>query len=543
MGSDPILFDLIVIGGGINGAGIARDAALRGIRTCLLEQGDICNGTTRWSSRLIHGGLRYLEHAELGLVYESLHERETLLRIANHLVRPLKLMIPIYAGGRRGRFLIACGMWLYDLLSIGKSLPRHRMLSAGETAEAVPGLQRAGLMGGTTYYDGQVEFAERLVVENIIAAREAGADIRTYSRVDRILIREHCIHGVRYTDLRSEQRHDLTARVVVNAAGPWVDRVLQGMEWPLRKFMGGTKGTHIIVSRFPEAPSTACYLEARADGRPYFVIPWNGMLLIGTTDIRYDGNPGAATADDAEIEYLLNETNRFFPDAGLARRDILFSYTGVRPLPRRMKKAVGDITRRHIIKHHRRVARGLYSIVGGKLTTYRSLAEEVTNRVARRLKLPAKRCVTATLPLPGAVVDIEQIEAELAMSPDITPESRRHLLAVYGRRSLLIKKLVDEKPELGRAVCPHSHAIGAEIIFAFEQELAMTLADVLLRRTMIGLSSDLGCTALPAAIRIAREHQAWSTARADAEERRYLKEIDRLRVEPAGDSDQGPQKK
>jgi len=526
---DPDIFDLIVIGGGINGAGIARDAALRGIRTCLIEQGDICNGTTRWSSRLIHGGLRYLEHVELGLVYESLHERETLLRIATHLVQPLKLLIPVYRNSRRGRFIIACGMWLYDLLSLRKSLPRHRMLNSAAALQAMPGLNPDGLMGAATYYDAQVVFAERLVIENILAAREVGADIRTYGRVDCILTKNRSVTGVRYTDLRNERQHDVSARVVINAAGPWVDRVLRGLDSPLRKFMGGTKGTHIVVPRFSDAPEIACYLEAESDGRPYFVIPWNGMLLVGTTDIRFGGNPAAARADAREIDYLLSETNRFFPRAGLNRSSILYGYTGVRPLPRRAKKDAGDITRRHIIKHHRSVARGLYSIIGGKLTTYRHLAEEATNRVARRLKMPVQKSVTATRPLPGAAMEMKTVEEQLRGCPRITPESREHLLAVYGCRALLIKELVESEPELGEVICSHSHAIGAEIVFAYEHELATTLADALLRRTMIGLSCDQGRSALAGAIRVARNRFGWTAARADEEERRYIREVDRLR--------------
>jgi glycerol-3-phosphate dehydrogenase len=525
----PNFFDLVVIGGGINGVGIARDAALRGIRTCLVEQADICNGTTRWSSRLIHGGLRYLEHAELGLVYESLHERETLLRVAAHLVSPLQLLIPIYGDSRRGRFQIACGMWLYDLLSFTKSLPRHRMLNAGEALQFAPALDPKGLVGAATYFDAQVTFAERLVVENAVAAEAAGADIRTYCRVDRILSSQRSIRGVRMTDLRTEQQHDLTARVVVNATGPWVDRVLQGMDFPVRKFMGGTKGTHIVVPVFPGAPESGCYLEARSDGRPYFVIPWNGLLLIGTTDIRFDGNPSQARADDSEIDYLLEETNAYFPSAALKRENILYRYTGVRPLPRREKKAAGDITRRHIVKHHRRIARGLYSVIGGKLTTYRSLAEEVTDRVARRLKRASRPCVTAKVALPGAE-GLAEISDLLDGNENISPESRAHLMSVYGARSLLISGLVDEDPSLGKSICRYTHAIGAEILFAFRQEFATTLADVLLRRTMIGLAPDQGRSALPVAINVARKHLGWSAARADAEERRFLREVDTLHI-------------
>ncbi len=521
-------FDLIIIGGGINGAGIARDAAGRGLRTCLLEQGDLCNGTTRWSSRLIHGGLRYLEHAELGLVYESLHERETLLKLAPHLVQPIRLLIPVYKRARRGKFMITVGMWLYDLLSIGKSVPKHQMLDAHETLEELPALNRNGLLGAAAYYDGQVTFAERLVVENALAAQSAGAQIRTYCRVDRILTDDRRVTGVRYTDLRSDRQYDLFAPVVVNASGPWVDRVLKKIERPLRQFMGGTKGTHIIVPGFPGQPKVACYLEAESDGRPFFVIPWNGMLLIGTTDIRFDGNPGEVVAQDDEIDYLLSEANRVFPDARLDKKSIHYHYTGVRPLPRREKKAEGDITRRHIIKHHRRFAKGFYSVIGGKLTTYRNLGEDMTDRVVRRLKHRGPGCRTAKDPMPGAMIQKAAVVDELDSCDLISPESRVHLLDVYGSRSLLIRDMVKANPQLGDEICPYSHAIAAEIIFAYEHEMPTTIADVLLRRTMIGLSRDLGRSALPKALDIARRHIGWSVARADEEERRYLREIGRL---------------
>ncbi|HJP37663.1 MAG TPA: glycerol-3-phosphate dehydrogenase [Gammaproteobacteria bacterium] len=521
-------FDLIIIGGGINGVGIARDAAGRGLRTCLLEQGDLSNGTTRWSSRLIHGGLRYLEHAELSLVYESLHERETLLKIAPHLVRPIKLLIPIFSGGRRGKFMITAGMWLYDLLSIGKSVPGHEMFTAREALEVLPALNRDGLLGAAAYYDAQVTFAERLVVENALAAQASGAQILTYSRVDRILYDARRIRGVRYTDLRTDRQYDLSSPVVVNASGPWVDRVLEKNVKPPIRLMGGTKGTHIIVPAIAGQPEVACYLEAESDGRPFFIIPWNGMLLIGTTDIRFDGNPGKVIAEDDEINYLLSETNHAFPDAHLERKNIHYHYTGVRPLPRKEKKAAGDVTRRHIIRHHRREARGLYSIIGGKLTTYRSLAEEMTDRVVRHLRHKGPECQTANEPLPGAVIKVSRVADELDACDLISPESRVHLLNVYGGHALLIKKLVTADPRLGDEICQYSHAIAAEIIFAYQHEFPTTLADVLLRRTMVGLSPDLGRSALPKALDIARHHVGWSTARADEEERRYLREISRL---------------
>ena len=267
-------FALIVIGAGINGAGIARDAALRGLRVLLLDKGDVASGTTAWSSRLIHGGLRYLEHGELGLVRESLRERERLLRIAPHLVQPLPMLIPIYRGQRRGPWLIRAGMALYDALSLDKSLPRHQMLDAGAAQRRTPGLLSRGLRAAALYYDGQATFAERLALENALDARANGAQLRTYHQVDRILTAAGRATGVAGHDVSDSQSFRAEAPIVVNVAGPWVDKVLAGAPGATRtRLIGGSKGSHIVVAPFPGAPRDALYSEARQEGGPFSSSP------------------------------------------------------------------------------------------------------------------------------------------------------------------------------------------------------------------------------------------------------------------------------
>ena len=336
MGADTE-FDLAVIGAGINGAGIARDAALRGLRVVVLEQNDLCSGTSAASSRLIHGGLRYLEFGEIPLVYESLHERRNLRRIAAHLVKPLRICIPIYASAKRGPLLIRIGMIAYDLLSIRKSMPKHDMLSSDEIRSKALGLNNNGLRAGACYFDAQLTFAERLVLENLLAARSAGATIKTYHRVTAIDIQRGRVERIEYENAISGVQGSLSASVVVNAAGPWVDEVLGVATSSAKRMIGGTKGSHIVVDRFDGAPDDAFYVEAAADGRPFFVIPWNRMLLIGTTDIRYRESLDEIRASRAEIDYLLSETNRVFPSADLDIGDIHYAYAGVRPLPYRKK--------------------------------------------------------------------------------------------------------------------------------------------------------------------------------------------------------------
>src|SRR5215211_123257 len=315
-------FDVIVIGAGINGAGIARDAAMRGLTVLLIDKSDIGSGTTSASTRLIHGGLRYLEHFEFGLVRESLRERETLLKIAPHLVRPLPITIPIYKQSKRGRATVRAGMIAYDLLSVGKSLPRHRMLSRGETLKQSPGLNPDGLLGSALYFDAQVEFAERLVLENVLSTREHGAEVYTYAPVTNLTP-----SGIEF--VCEGKKRSAQASVIINASGPWVDYLLDDAP----KLIGGTKGSHIVIAPFSGAPANAIYLEAESDKRPFFIIPWNGNYLIGTTDVRFDNDPDEARSEPWEIDYLLAETNRAFPEARLRREQVLYTYSGVRPLP------------------------------------------------------------------------------------------------------------------------------------------------------------------------------------------------------------------
>jgi glycerol-3-phosphate dehydrogenase len=526
-------FDLIVIGGGINGAGIARDAAMRGLRVCLIEQADLCNATTRWSSRLIHGGLRYLEYAELGLVRESLSERDTLLRLAPHLVKLLPMLIPIYRGARRGRALIKAGLWLYDLLSAGKLMPRHQMLNVAEARARLPQLNDQGLLGAAAYTDAQLVFPERLVVENALAARRAGATIRTWTRVERILVENGEVTGVAVVASNSGRSETIAAPLVVNAAGPWVDRLMATVPGAPRRLLGGSRGSHIVVDALSGITDTACYAEAGTDGRPFFIMPWNGLTLIGTTDIPFEGDPGAAHASDAEIDYLLAETQRLFPSTKLTRRAIHYTYAGVRALPYVTGREQAAITRRHHIRHHRDVAHGLYSVIGGKLTTYRHLAEQVVDRLARKGRHDLPRCATARRPLPGAAANPAEVRETLFSATALRPAVLDRLIGLYGSRAADVAELAKRHPELAAEICPARHAIAAEVVFAFDAEFAATLADVLMRRTMLGLERDLGRSVFPAALEAARRHFGWGPARVAEEQEGYLQEVAALRLREA----------
>jgi glycerol-3-phosphate dehydrogenase len=500
-------FDIAVIGGGINGAGIARDAALRGLRVILLEKNDFGSGTTSYSSRLIHGGLRYLEYGEIPLVFESLHERRRLRHLAAHLVDQIKLTIPIYRESKRSKFIIHLGMIAYDLLSLGKKMPGHRMLSRRELLEEVPGLREEGLEGGAQYYDAQVSFAERLVLENIISAKEAGADVRNYSPVVGIVVKRGVVQGLQFADRASGREVEINVPVIINAAGPWVDRVLATVNREMPVFMGGTKGSHIVVGTFAGAPATAFYVEAHSDGRPFFIIPWNSQYLIGTTDIRYEGDPGDVTASAEEIDYLLSETNRVFPSAGLTVADIHFTYAGVRPLPKMSKGPESAITRKHIIFRHQKQARGLISIIGGKLTTYRSLAEQTVDKAATCIDAEMSRCRTRTEPLPGSS-GLDAAADRIRKVSGLSEKCVARLLSIYGSRSIEIAEQACDGGVF-EYVDESETVPVAEVVHVVRNEMAVTLVDIIHRRTMVGLLPDQGVGMAQRIARIAADELGW----------------------------------
>jgi glycerol-3-phosphate dehydrogenase len=512
-------YDVAIIGAGINGAGIARDAALRGLRVVVIEQDDLCSGTSAASSRLIHGGLRYLEFGEISLVFESLRERIVLRRIAPHLVKPLRITIPIYASGRRSRWLIRLGMIAYDLLSVGKSVAGHDMLDRAAILEAEPGLASDGLVGAARYFDAQIEFAERLVLENLLAARSAGANILTYHRVTRINIEAGEVESLDCVDLVTQQMRRIAARCIVNAAGPWVDSVLAVAGAEARRLIGGTKGSHIVVGKFAGAPRDAFYVEAAADGRPFFIIPWNDQYLIGTTDSRFDGDPGAVRASRDEVDYLLAETNRVFPAAKLGVSDVHFSYAGVRPLPKQDRGPESSITRRHIIRRHKKFARGLLSIIGGKLTTYRNLAEQTVDRIAKQLGRRLPGCRTRDTLLPGAYRSDAARDSlqSLQLTPSLSAAGIERILSVYGGRAADLVECANGTPGLLRCIDEDNAVLAVEVVFALRVEMAVTLIDIVYRRMMLGLRADQGRPCYAAIATIAAAEANWDTARRAAE--------------------------
>ncbi|MEM6254753.1 MAG: glycerol-3-phosphate dehydrogenase/oxidase [Cyanobacteria bacterium P01_D01_bin.156] len=515
-------YDVIVIGGGINGVAVAREAALKGLKAIVIEKSDFGSGTTSWSSRLVHGGLRYLEYFEFNLVRESLREREILLRTAPHLVKPIQMTIPIYAQGSRSYWEIQAGMVLYDVLSYDKSLPNHRMLGAKKLQQMFRAVEPAGCRGAAQYYDAQVEYAERLCLELVLSAQEAGASMLSYVTVAQLQRSGNRITSLLCRD--SETGEAFTVRgheqaVVINTAGPWVDQVCRsGIEGnapaPVGKTrkIGGTRGSHIIVDKFPGAPDEALYVEALTDGRPFFILPWLGMCLIGTTDIRFEGDLDKVHASNDEIDYLLNETNRVIPTAQLTRSSVRFTYAGVRPLPYTEGTKTSGITRSHVLyDHSQEGVENMVSLIGGKLTTHRQVGEEMMEAVFKKQKKKVGHSETRQAPLPGAIATSEAKTLMNSSNRDLVA----HLLSLYGARTSQVLALLEESPELGEPIVAGQPDIQAQIVYSVRSELARTYVDICRRRTAIAMRGNYGVDALPVVEAVLKHYCNWPQERCD----------------------------
>ncbi len=502
-------FDLIVIGGGIIGSGIARDAALRGLQVALFEKSDFGGGTTSASTRIIHGGLRYLEMFDFRLVRMDLREREILLRIAPHLVKPLDFLLPFYDSSLFYRTKMKVGMMLYDMLSYDKSLPNHRFLNPAEVATLEPHLKKDGLQGAVLYSDAQVDSPERLCLENIIDARQHDACTLNDAEVVGALRSNGTVEGVAVRDLLDGEELEVKGRMVVNATGPWFDRMAGILTSHTQNRVRTTKGIHIIC---PALNQRALVLFSRVDKRLFFVIPWLGHSLIGTTDTDFNQDPAQARATETDVKYLLESLEEYFPHED---SPIYFSSAGVRALVMKGGSA-SSVSRLHkIIDREQRGAPGLISVLGGKITAYRAIAEEVTDLVCTKLKVN-QSCETATLPLPGA----KKI-GTASVHSSMTREVIEHLHSLYGSRADEISHLAESEPELQKALARYSRDIAAQVVFAVREEQCLHLNDFLLRRTLLGFSRDQGSQAVEKAVLHMARELCWSEAQISAEVEAY----------------------
>jgi glycerol-3-phosphate dehydrogenase len=506
-------FDLIVIGGGINGVGITREAALQGYRVLLLEQDDICSGVSAWSGRLAHGGLRYLEHYDFALVRESLLERERLIKNAPHLAKPVPWIMPVYKHNKRGRLLVRLGMTLFDVLSFDKTSPTHRYWNRKKTIAHFPGIETSGLKGAFHYWDGQIELAERLCVENALEAIEYGAEIKTHSRVEAPIMEGNTAKGVKYRDSITGEEASAYAPVIYNVAGPWIDRVFKegaGISKQPR-LNGGTKGSHLIVDAFPGAPKEVVYYETRRDGRLILVVPWLGKYLIGTTDIRWEEEPNDARCDIGELEYLISEVNALIPKANLKVSDVLYTYSGVRPLPYEPNKNESAVTRTHILfDHSAHGINGLVTVVGGKLVTARQLSEDALVDINKRLNRKGNKNLTRNRILPGGHFhDIESLISELTQA-GASPLVAQRLSNIYGSRARDIWSIVELDPQAAKLIDPKIGLTRAEVEFVIVQEFPRTFTDLVARRLVLAFEAGHGLLLVDEIAEIAAGKLGWS---------------------------------
>ncbi|MDY7230311.1 glycerol-3-phosphate dehydrogenase [Hyalangium rubrum] len=510
-------FDLLIIGGGVAGAGAARDAALRGLRVALVEREDFASGTSSRSSRLIHGGVRYLEHGHLGLVFESSIERMRLLRLAPHLVRPLAFTWPVYKGARIPRWKLNAGLMLYDALALFRNVKSHQSLSIRQVLAAEPLVLSEGLTGGARYYDAATDDA-RLTFANALGASEAGAVVLNHASVRQLLLEEGKAVGALVVDHLSGQEVAVRARALVNATGPWSDEIRKLDSHSNREApaVRGSKGVHISVPRERIGNNEALTLLSPKDGRVMFVLPAGTHAIIGTTESATRAHPAEVRASETDVEYLLASANAFFPQAHLTRADVVSAWAGIRPLVAKGYGGAGDAgsaSREHAIDVS---PSGVIAISGGKLTTYRVMARDVVNAVERQLGLARRKAPTDTLPLPGG--DMRSLAAEMESARAITGNAdvAHHLVRAYGSRWPQVWRLAAEDAALAQPLAEGLPYLRAEAAYGVSHELVHTLADLLIRRLKVAFETrDLGLAAARVAAEVMAPRLGW-----DAEETR-----------------------
>jgi glycerol-3-phosphate dehydrogenase len=500
-------FDVLVIGGGITGAGIARDAARRGLDVALIEREDFACGTSSRSSRLVHGGVRYLEHGHLRLVFESSHERRVLLRIAPHLVRPLRFTWPVYEGARVPRWKLRAGLLLYDLLALFRNVAPHRALTAAGVADAEPQLLREGLTGGAQYHDAATDDA-RLTLATVLDAAVAGATVLNHAEVTGLLRENGRVGGVAITDRLGGRAFEIRAACVVNATGPWTD-ALRRMENPAAApAVLGSKGTHIAVPANRVGNRGAVTLLA-PDGRVMFVLPAGPCALIGTTETDTRTPPDDVRATRAEVTYLLAAANRAFPAAKLTGNDVIAAWAGIRPLAAAAHRGdANSASREHLVAQG---DGGLITVTGGKLTSYRVVARDTVDVVLRTLRRRAPHARTDRLPLAGG--DLVALDDELAAARAAAgaEDVAAWLVHAYGGAWHQVWARAEQDARLGERLAAGLPYVGAAVEHAVEVEFACTLADVLLRRTHLAFETrDHGRGVAPRVAELMAPRLGWT---------------------------------
>ncbi len=473
-------FDLLVIGGGITGAGIALDAAARGLSVALIEKDDFASGTSGKSTKLIHGGLRYLKQFEFGLVKEVGQERAVLHNLAPHLVVPEKMLLPLIEGGSMGRIMTSIGLYIYDFLADVESDDKRKMLDKEETLDIEPLLPEDRLLGGSLYAEYRTDDA-RLTIEVIKTAYLHGALPVNYVRGNEAIEKDGKIIGVKCTDQLTGKELYIKAEIVVNATGPWVDDI-RSWNGPIKgKRLYLTKGVHLVVPHAKLPVRQAIYFDVPRDKRMIFCIPRLSVTYIGTTDTYYEGDKDSIEVSEGDADYLLTAVNRTFPSVELETKDVLSSWAGIRPLIYEDGKSASEISRKDEIFT---APNGLVSIAGGKLTGYRKMAERVVDLVVEKLGTKSDSCKTREIPLTpdplGNTEKVNQFRDKLASwveAKHLPPIYVDYLLQNYGTNAEHILN------EVSPNSIPAKQLLRAELQYCITNEMVATVADFLIRRT------------------------------------------------------------
>lgn len=489
--------DVLVIGGGITGAGIARDAALRGLSVALVEMRDLAFGTSSRSTKLVHGGLRYLEQGDVPLVFESVTERQVLSEMAPHLVRPLGFVFPVLEGAKRSLAIVDMGIWIYDALSLFRSPKLHRKLPQDELSKELPALRVDGIEGAILYYDCATDDA-RLTLTVALDAAAHGATVATWSKATGLLRDEGgAVVGARVRCERTGAEKDVRAKAVVNASGAWTDRTLTMAGRHGAAMLRPTKGVHIVIDSFKLPLERAILLQHPVDARVMFAIPWGDRTYVGTTDTDADADPSELRATGPDVDYILAVCAHYFPKHPLTRDDVIATWAGLRPLLAPPSEGEHLSESQVSREHHLFVDRdGLITIAGGKLTTFRIMAMQTVDAVERRIhakrtrKLRKEKLTRAQLPgacdIADAVVRAHEVErAQVASGGLLGKETIDFLIDVYGTLAAQVAGLVGRDPSLAEPLAPGRPEILAQVVYAAESELACTVEDVLARRTQV----------------------------------------------------------
>lgn len=488
-------FDFLVIGGGITGCGIAREAALAGYRVALVERDDFAAGTSSRSSRLVHGGVRYLEHGHLGMVFESSRERRLLLQLAPHLVRPLAFTWPVYTGARVPKWKVRAGLLLYDVLALFRNVQNHDALDASGVLEHEPALAVDGLEGGARYWDAGTNDT-RLTLATALGARASGAVVANHvGVVGAVHTADGRLAGALVHDRLRNHSFEVRARVVINATGPWSDATAALTGESTGPQVLGSAGTHLTVPRHRIGNHDAVTIVSPLDGRVMFVLPSGANTIIGTTERPAQHGPDEIRATVGDVHYLLETVNLLFPQAHLVPDDVVSAWCGIRPLAtaRAGEHSANAASREHAITHR---ADGLISVTGGKLTTYRAMAADVFAHALRELGDTGATDVVADddhdsahVPLPGG--DFESRDALLAEVRAAThnDDLAEHLLHTYGTEWNRVWRYTLDDASTAARIVPELPYLIAEVPHAITHELACTLSDVLIRRTHIAFET------------------------------------------------------